>query len=123
MSVLSDNLLKLRKHLGMNQTGFGKLFGANVGNIQTWEQDRGQPKGKAVYYICAYFNITPEQLYDKPVNISKLKPADQLKKRSLGNEQLTEYEKTIEELQRLIELQQETIDLQSKLLTRVWRKL
>jgi len=110
MSVLSENIITLRKHLGLTGEKFAKKFGVKLNALQSYERDR--VKNPAPLFIAAlteHFGISATQIFKEKLT------AEQLRQKTKPSEYSIVHVKLEAAQQRIKDLEY-TIDLQKKLI-------
>lgn len=70
MSILSENLRKLRKERRMTQREFASIFNISNATIANWELGKREPDHDTTIKIANYFNVTLDEL----LGTQELKP-------------------------------------------------
>jgi len=74
--MLKNNIKKLRKQLGLNQTEFGKKIGKSLRAIQEWESGRREPSKLTVELISSVFGIDEGWTYGETALLPKENSSD-----------------------------------------------
>jgi transcriptional regulator with XRE-family HTH domain len=110
MSILSENILTLRKHMGLTGEKFAKKFGVKLTALQSYE--RARVKNPAPLFIASlteHFGISASQIFKERIS------PDQLGKKAKPSEYSIVHVKLEAAQQRIKDLEY-TIELQKKLL-------
>lgn len=92
MSVLKNNLKKLRKLKGLNQTEFAELFGLTRANIGSYEEGRAQPKTEILVQIAEHFGLSIEAFVNKELSVNDLSHFDHSKHTQTHNTNIISIE-------------------------------
>lgn len=72
MSVIGNNIRKIRLLNNLTQTSFAAIFNVNRSNISAYEDGRANPKNDLLLKICAHFNISVEKFSSKELTVNQL---------------------------------------------------
>ena len=64
VSTLKDRIVKVRKHVDMTQTEFGKCTGASRSMIASYEGGKVEPDETWIELVCLKFDVNPEWFRD-----------------------------------------------------------
>lgn len=74
MSIFSENIRLLRRHIGLNQNEFAEYVTATRGQIESYEGARAYPKAKLADEIAKKFGISIKELMEEELNPKKYPP-------------------------------------------------
>jgi transcriptional regulator with XRE-family HTH domain len=110
MSILSDNILTLRKHMGLTGEKFAKKFGVKLNALQSYERDR--VKNPAPLFIAAlteHFGISASQIFKEKITSEQLGKKTKPSEYSIVHVKLEAAQQRIKDLEYTIKLQERLI--------------
>lgn len=112
MSILSENIITLRKHLGLSGEKFAKKFGVQLSAYQTYEG--GRVKNPAPLFIAnltEHFGISAGQIFKERITPEQLKQKAKPSDYSMVHVKLEAALEMIEQLKNTIADKDEIIRL------------
>lgn len=76
MSIIGNNIKKIRSAKGLNQTEFGKLFNLTRGSIGSYEEGRAEPKIDTLKQIANNFSISLDAIISEELTVNQLSGLD-----------------------------------------------
>ena len=87
---VQERIAQLRTQKGVSARDMSLSLGQNSSYINQIENKKALPSLQGLFYICEYFEITPQQFFDvgndSPVELAEL--TEKLKKLDAGTSQL-----------------------------------
>jgi len=117
MSILSENIVTLRKHLGLTGEKFAKKFGVKLNALQSYERARVQnPAPLFIAQLTEHFGISASQIFKERITADQLKKDAKPSNYSIVHVQLEAAKQQIALLEKLVADKEEIITLQKQLL-------
>ena len=110
MSILSENIITLRKHLGLTGEKFSKKFGVKLNALQSYE--RGRVKNPAPLFIAAlteHFGISASQIFKERLVPEQLGKKTKQSENSIVHVKLEAAQQRVKDLEYTIELQRKLL--------------
>lgn len=76
MSILGDNIRRLRKEKGMTQTEFAERIGAKRAVVGAYEEGRAEPRLQTLQAISAFFGVSIDAMLGQDVNAENTRQTD-----------------------------------------------
>lgn len=73
LQAMGENIRAVRKHMKMNQTDFGKMFGVGQMTVSYWERAMREPNAKQIIEICYKCGVSADVLLGIPRKWVKIK--------------------------------------------------
>ena len=110
MSVLSENIITLRKHLGLTGEKFAKKFGVKLNALQSYERDRVKnPAPMFIASLTEHFGISATQIFKERLTSEQLRQKTKPSEYSIVHVKLEAAQQRIKDLVYTIELQKKLI--------------
>lgn len=62
--MITNKLIELRKEKGLNQEQLAKILNMSKTGYAGWEQGRTEPNIAAIKKLCAFYEITADELLE-----------------------------------------------------------
>jgi transcriptional regulator with XRE-family HTH domain len=85
MSVIGQNIKKIRSVKGYSQSDFAELFGMKRASIGSYEEGRAEPKIGTIIEIANHFGISIDDLLTKELSVNDLYRFDIFRKELSGH--------------------------------------
>ena len=73
LQAMGENIRAVRKHMKMNQTDFGKMFGVGQMTVSHWERAMCGPSAQQIMMICYKCGVSADDLLGIPREWVKIK--------------------------------------------------
>ena len=73
LQAMGENIRAIRKHMQLNQTDFGRMFGVTQMTVSYWERAMAGPNAKQIMMICYKCGVSADDLLGIPREWVKIK--------------------------------------------------
>ncbi len=73
LQAMGENIRAIRKHMKLNQTDFGRMFGVTQMTVSYWERAMAGPNAKQIMMICYKCGVSADDLLGIPREWVKIK--------------------------------------------------
>lgn len=73
LQAMGENIRAIRKHMQLNQTDFGRMFGVTQMTVSYWERAMVGPNAKQIMMICYKCGVSADDLLGIPREWVKIK--------------------------------------------------
>ena len=73
LQAMGENIRAIRKHMQLNQTDFGRLFGVTQMTVSYWERAMAGPSAQQIMMICYKCGVSADDLLGIPREWVKIK--------------------------------------------------
>lgn len=73
LQTMGENIRTIRKHMKLNQTDFGRMFGVTQMAVSYWERAMTGPNAKQIMMICYKCGVSADDLLGIPREWVKIK--------------------------------------------------
>jgi len=111
MSILSENIVTLRKHLKLSGEKFAEKFGVNPNSLQSYEQDRVKnPAPLFIANLTEHFGISASQIFKEKITKAQLTKNSKPSEYAIVHAKLEASEQRVKDLEYIIELQKQLLE-------------
>lgn len=73
LQAMGENIRAIRKHMQLNQTDFGRMFGVTQMTVSYWERAMAGSNAKQIMMICYKCGVSADDLLGIPREWVKIK--------------------------------------------------